>query len=417
MKVILITDDFYPNLGGIAHTLMNLYKKFQETEHELLIFNPYFKGKNIFKLITKKTEFNIFSFLKKKRRFFLSIYSFWKIFRDKTMPFSHRIKIILFFFTRSKEFINIFENICRLYSHMKKIDFNLLFCAHSGWIFPLTFVLSKLFNKKMVSMAHGNDFLIRNPLTLKTYFFKNCDKIIVSNKIMKRYIKEIHHLEDDRVEIINRGINPNDSELNISKEDLRKKYDIPEKQFVILSVGRHNSRKKFDLVIKAVNEIKKNYPSLNLKYYLIGQGEETLNLKKLTKELKLEKQVEFLGTCSNEKKNEYYKLSDLFIMPTISQYNSIEGFGIVFIEANYHKLPVIGTLTGGVKEAIIDGQTGFLLRMNDLNSLIEKILALYNDRNLRIKMGEAGHERVIKDFSWDNLIYQYISIFKKISDH
>ena len=57
----------------------------------------------------------------------------------------------------------------------------------------------------------------------------------------------------------------------------------------------------------------------------------------------------------------------------------IEGFGIVFLEANYFKVPVIGTATGGISEAIIDGETGFLIKQNDINDLVEKIIFLYNN--------------------------------------
>ena len=83
--------------------------------------------------------------------------------------------------------------------------------------------------------------------------------------------------------------------------------------------------------------------------------------KKLVKRLNLEKDVKFLGNCDIETRNKFYKMSDIFLMPSITTKNDIEGFGIVFLEANYFKVPVIGTRTGGIVEAIIDGKTGFLI--------------------------------------------------------
>jgi len=59
MRVILITDDFYPKLGGIAHTLMNLYKKISKTEHELIIFNPFYRARNIYNLISRRRGLNL----------------------------------------------------------------------------------------------------------------------------------------------------------------------------------------------------------------------------------------------------------------------------------------------------------------------------------------------------------------------
>ena len=344
----------------------------------------------------------------------MTIYSFWKIFKDKKIPFSHRLKILLFFFTRFREFINIFENVNRLYPYLRKTNFDIIFSAHSGWIFPLTFVLSRIFNKKIIVMGHGNDFLIRNPLSLKSYYFRNVDKIVVSNNLMGKYIKSIHHLNENQLEVINRGVNLEESEVHFSKEELRKKYNIPGDAFVILSVGRHDSRKKFDLVIKAISKINEIKQLPNVKYYLIGEGVETPKLKELTNELKLENQVEFLGSCSNEERNEFYKLSDLFIMPTITQPRKIEGFGIVFLEANYFKLPVIGTSSGGVKEAIIDGETGFLIKPNDLNSLVDKIIFLYNNKEIRANIGEIGYKRVLNEYTWDKIIKDYLNLFQEI---
>jgi len=72
---------------------------------------------------------------------------------------------------------------------------------------------------------------------------------------VKKYIIHIHHLNKSKVKIIYRGVNTEDSELTFTKNDLNNKYNIPEDQFITISVGRHNSRKRFDLGKKAINEI------------------------------------------------------------------------------------------------------------------------------------------------------------------
>jgi len=208
------------------------------------------------------------------------------------------------------------------------------------------------------------------------------------------------------------GLDLKELEVKKSKKEQRKEFNIPENQFILLSVGRHAPRKKFDLVIKAVSEIKKLKPSLNIKYILIGDGQETLNLKNLTKQLNLESQIEFLGSCDLEKRNKFYKLSDIFLMPVEPKKHDIEGFGIVFLEANYYKVPVLGTATGGIVKAIVDGETGLLIKPNDLNDLVEKILYLYENENVRKQMGEKGHSRVINEYSWQNIVDDYIRVFK-----
>jgi len=414
MNILLITDDFYPNFGGVANVLWNLHKSFQNKEHKLFLFNPYSKCENVYKGVIKKNYElkNLAYFLKKREFYYYVIYSFWNVIRDKRTPFSHRLKILMFLIFKPKILMKVIENVSNLLPPLKKLNFDIIVGGNSGWILSLVFILSRIFNKKLISIAYGNDFLIRNPLSLKTFYFKNTDKIIVINRQMKQIIKQIHHLNENQLEIIFVGLDLKELEVKQSKKELRKEFNIPENQFVLLSVGRHVSRKKFDLVIKAVDKIKKLKLSLDIKYILIGDGQETQYLKNLTNQLNLENHVEFLGSCDLEKRNKFYKLSDIFLMPVETKVNSIEGFGIVFLEANYYKVPAIGTATGGIVEAIVDGETGLLIKPNDLNDLVEKILYLYENENVRKKMGEKGHYRAINEFSWQKIVDDYIRVFK-----
>lgn len=414
MNILLITDDFYPNFGGVANVLWNLYKFLQNKEHKLLIFNPYSKFENVYKGVIKKNYElkDLACFLREREFYYYVIYSFWNVIRDKHTPFSHRLKILLFLILKPKILMKVIDNVSNLLPDLKKLNFDIIVGGNSGWIFSLVFILSRFFDKKLISIAYGNDFLIRNPLSLKTFYFRNADKIIVINDQMKQIIKKMHHLNEHQLEIIYVGLDLKELEVKKSKKELRKEFNIPENQFILLSVGRHAPRKKFDLVIKAISEIKKLKPSLNIKYILIGDGQETPYLKNLTKQLNLESQIEFLGSSDLEKRNKFYKLSDIFLMPVETKENNIEGFGIVFLEANYYKVPVIGTATGGVVEAIVDGETGLLIKPNDLNDLVEKILYLYENENVRKKMGEKGHNRAINEYSWQKIVDDYIRVFK-----
>jgi len=148
--------------------------------------------------------------------------------------------------------------------------------------------------------------------------------------------------------------------------------------------------------------------SLDLKYFLIGEGPETPILKELTNQLKLDKEVIFLGACDTVTRNMYYKLSDLFILIPKIDKSSIEGFGIVYIEANSFSLPVIGSFSGGIREAIINGKTGFLVKSNNEEDLRDKILLLFNNEKMRSDLGNYGYERVKNLYNWENIakIYQ-----------
>ena len=91
---------------------------------------------------------------------------------------------------------------------------------------------------------------------------------------------------------------------------------------------------------------------------------------------------------------------------------SIEGFGNVFVEAGYFKLPSIGSNTGGIPEVIVEGKSGFII--NKHKELTEKILLLYKDKQLRLRMGEFARKNVLDNYTWEKIYEDYLKIFKNI---
>ena len=419
MKIALISFEFYPSIGGVSRHLTSFCKAFHRTDHQLYVFNQGYKGKNIFDTLERKNYSfkDIVFYFKKKQFLYFLFLSIRKIFTDKRVSFSQRLKIILYFILKPEYLVRTINNFQKVYSYFKKYDFDVIIGGSCGAnVLNLIYILSRVFNKRVITWAHGNDFLIRSYFSLKTNFLQNLDKIIISNYQIKYLIKQIHQLDDSQLELISYGLTLEDYTVNVPKEKIRDDYNISQETFVILSVGRHVPRKNFDIVIQAVKEIKEVNPEFKIKYYLIGDGPETPKLKKLSKDLGIENQVIFLGECEERERNKFYKSSDVFIMPSVKKKESVEGFGLVFLEANLFKVPVIGTLSGGIKEAIIHEKTGFLIEPDDKNSLVEKISFLYNNKEKKIEMGEYGHKRVISSFNWDEIIHQYFKLFKELTD-
>lgn len=417
MKIALI---FYGNpseQGGISHVLDCFYKSFKKKNHTLYFFNPYYKNNYTLPMLKKK-RYNfkeIYPILVNIEFYKILFLSIWKIIWDKKVKISNRIMILLYIFIKRDIFFNTIANTIFLHPYFKKINFDLIVGGtSSGETLTLIFLLSRLFNKKNISFTYGNEFLIHKRFSLKTYYFRSIDLLLSGTYRLQNLLKKIHHLNDKQLKVLRYGLINEHYEIKESKEELRISYNIPQDQFVLLSVGRHVARKRFGLVIEALHIIKEKLPEIDIKYYLIGEGEETPNLKNLTNSLKLEEHVEFLGYTDITTRNQFYKLSDLFLMPSTEEKESIEGFGIVFLEANYFKLPVIGSFSGGMVETIIDGTTGLLVKPNDLIDLVEKILFLYHNKEIRIKMGIEGHKRVIQEFNWSKNIDDYINVFKNI---
>jgi len=417
MKIALFYYSNPPEQGGVGHVLDSLLKLFNNRPHSLFFFNPYYKTKYTINIFEKKnyTIRNVISKLKNKKFLDLFLLAIWKIFKDKQTKLSDRLKIVLYLLVQPNTLLNTIDNLIKIYHKIKKLGIDIFLAGTStGDTLSLVFILSRMFNKKVASLAYGNEFLVHSRFSLRTYLFKNIDLLILGTYTLKELIKKIHHLDENKLVVIYYGLIPEDYKITESKEELRKEFNIPEDQFVLLSVGRHVLRKSFDIVIEAIKIIKEKVPSINIKYYLIGEGEETPRLKTMTEELDLEKEIEFLGFTDIKTRNNFYKLSDVFIMPSVVKKESIEGFGIVFIEANFFGIPVIGSFSGGIVEAVLNGETGLLVKENDINDLVEKILFFYFNEDKRRFMGKKGHERVIKNFNWNLIVNDYFKLFEDL---
>ena len=414
MRIALITDAFYPLKGGISHHLNSLCKAFQNKDHKLYVFNPYYKSDRVFNNLIVSIKH-----LKINKQFFYYLFiSMKKLLRDKTTSLKDKLKILFYLWINPRNLAIVFNNIVNIIPYLRKLDVDIIVGGFPSKTLPLIFFLSKILNKEAISFTYGNDFLKNKPLEktfhLKTIYFKNISKVIVLGDTTKFFFQRIHNINEQKIEILPLAIFPEDYTIKESREELRKKYNLSEKTFLILSVGWHVPRKKFDLVIRAIKIIKEKRPNSDIKYFSVGKGTSTKYLKNLTEELELEDTIKFFGECENNIRNELYKLSDIFVMPSITTNDSIEGFGLVFLEANYHKVPVIGSYSGGIRDAVKNGKTGLLTKPNDLEDLIEKILYLYDKEEIRIEMGKNGHNRVINEFLWEKRYYDFINILKKV---
>ncbi|MFX1444610.1 MAG: glycosyltransferase family 4 protein [Promethearchaeota archaeon] len=413
MNIALITNDFLPIRGGITNVMINLSKKLTEQGEKIFIFNKtcHNEDKLYFKILSNDNSLSGIIIHNFKFLYFL-IYLFFKIiFSFKEIKLKDKLKLAFFYCFYLKFIVRRIISIKNLVSYFNRFKIDIILSGTSGIPLLYSFILSKWFNIPIVSIAHGDDFLFRYPFKIKTYIFQNIEKIVVTNKIMKNLFLKIYNINSNKIFVIHLGVDIKNSIVDEPVLELRTKFNISPNDFIILTVSRLYPRKGFDTVLKAIKLIIDEDPSIPIKYLIIGGGEEQKNIESLISKLKLEHYVRFLGNVNDYLKNQYYKLSDLFILVPQLNKHSIEGFGIVYIEANYFKLPVIGSRTGGVRIAILDGKTGFLIKPRDVLHLKEKILFLYNNEKIRTEMGNYGYERVIKVFNWDKIALIYQELF------
>tara|TARA_B100000945_G_scaffold242352_1_gene198478 strand:- start:30 stop:506 length:477 start_codon:yes stop_codon:yes gene_type:complete len=153
----------------------------------------------------------------------------------------------------------------------------------------------------------------------------------------------------------------------------------------------------------AIRNLKEIYPDII--YICIGYGGEEENLKKLVVELKLENHIIFLKDIPNSLKNALVAKSNIFIMPSIIHKNSIEGFGIAFVEAAQYGIPSIGGKDGGASDAIIHEKTGLICDGNNLGEIYSSIDNLLKE-NKHLKYGKVAKINS-QNFHWDKIIESY----------
>jgi glycosyltransferase involved in cell wall biosynthesis len=192
-----------------------------------------------------------------------------------------------------------------------------------------------------------------------------------------------------------------------------EKYEISKtKEKIILTVGRLVEKKGTEYLIRAMVKIKEKIPNAIL--YICGDGPLKNYLLKLTKELRLEKNVLFLGWQKREDVFKLMQKSAVFVLPSITAKDGdAEGLPTVILEAMLHQLPAVGSMIDGISEAVIDKETGFLVPERDVDQLAEKILILLQDLSLAEKMGKKGRQFVEEKFNLDKQIKKLESIYRE----
>jgi phosphatidylinositol alpha-1,6-mannosyltransferase len=220
-------------------------------------------------------------------------------------------------------------------------------------------------------------------------------------------------VRDDLVRVVYPGV---DSERFAAKapgaEAIRRRF-VSGDELMLLTVGRLQRRKGHDLVIDALATIRD--PHRSFRYVIIGDGEERTRLEELVRGHSLESRVTFVGKVGPDALPAYYAAADIFVHPNRTEAGDFEGFGIVFLEAAAAGLPVIAGDSGGAPEAVADGQTGMLVSGTDVEELRRAILALADDRELRMSFGRAGRERAAQAFSWDRAAAMVAAIHAEVA--
>lgn len=168
---------------------------------------------------------------------------------------------------------------------------------------------------------------------------------------------------------------------------------LPKTQTIVLTVARLHPRKGQLHLLEALKALPAAQRA-TLEYWIVGaHSKENYEEKLRAAAAAAGLPVKFLGDVPDEKLGNIYRAADLFAMTSMPHKNSVEGFGLVYLEAGAHGLPVVAHDIGGVADAVAHEQTGLLVPPGDLPALTAALSRLISDPALCRRLGEAGHGR------------------------
>lgn len=180
---------------------------------------------------------------------------------------------------------------------------------------------------------------------------------------------------------------------------------------ILLSVGRINPVKGFEIIIESLPSVIKKFPDVILRIVGSVDDEEYLQkLKTTASRVNCEKNVEFIGPVPYSKIGELYNSSTIFILTSKD-----EGQPNVLVEAMACGKPVIATPVGAILDVINDGVNGFIVKENQHETLSKKIINLLEDKALREKIGEAAQKTIEEKYAGDVFSSQLKNVFEKVA--
>lgn len=262
-------------------------------------------------------------------------------------------------------------------------------------------LLSKIFRFKVALFVCGLDIMQKMSTwerAKKQRLLNNVDKIIVCSEFVKEAVLG-YGVNKDKVVVCLPGVDVEKFSVPDNSALIRERLELTDK-IVLATVGRLIERKGQDMVIKSLPTVLKEVP--NIVYLIVGTGNFKSQLECISKDIGVADKVIFTGFVTDEDIISYFRVADIFIMPSrvIEDKGDVEGFGINLIEANMCKKPVIAGKSGGVVDAVEDGINGLLVNPTDLNEISDAIIKLALDSELRRRIGEQGYTRALDRFDY-----------------
>ena len=269
-------------------------------------------------------------------------------------------------------------------------------------------------------IAHGADFLLLEAKIRRSAFkrwtarrmLERCSVVVGNSRWTADLARSVLESLGCRVlaadvRVVPLGTTPSRFRPGIDAGRVRRKHGLDGGPW-LLTVARLDFHKGIDTVIRALPAIRAAFPTA--RYAVAGVGSRRGALEALVSELGLGDVVRLLGFVPDDDLPALYNAADLFVLVSRRYDLLVEGFGIAIADASASGLPVIASRSGGIPEAVREGETGFLVEPDDPAAVAATAIRLLGDAALRGRMGAAGRAAAERHYNWDRVTADLIRI-------
>ncbi len=266
----------------------------------------------------------------------------------------------------------------------------------------------KLCRIPVVGTYHRSDLNYFRPNWKLRFYARLLTRAVAISNDRMNLMRSGLNIDADKITLIHGGIELDSYQVLPPAETERLKQEFGmENKRILLSVGHLGPIKGHQVTIQAMPAVLEKFPNVVCIIAGDGAAEDYEYLNGMIQDLDLADSVKLLGQVHNV--IEWLNICELFVQPSLE-----EGFGLVFVEAGACKKPVVSTAVGGIKDIVIDNETGFLVKPGDVNGLAHAINELLTDPQKATAFGEAAFKRVHNSFSLVNMAIKYDKLFSQL---
>ncbi|MCE6949622.1 glycosyltransferase family 4 protein [Cereibacter sphaeroides] len=257
--------------------------------------------------------------------------------------------------------------------------------------------------RRVTILAHGNEVMPYRRQVLKTRLRRlvlgRAKMVVCNSRFTESLVRQI--APQARTAVLNPAIDADHYHPPMSRAGARQHLGLPLTKRIVLTVARLDPIKGHETMLRAMAELTEAARA-DLLYVIIGKGEMRDPLTRLAHELGLAAQVHFAGFVADADLSAWYGAADLFVLPSVvdSERGGMEGFGMALTEAQAAGLPVIGTRSGGIPDAVREGDGGWLIPERDHIALASHVRRLLDAPDVFAEQGRRGAERVRREMTW-----------------